>query len=216
MLPSAQAGTGLASHASWNRGRSQSRPTGIRLLGTIEHGHNSAGEFDRPSRRGCAGASHLGHCSAVLTASGPSGVVARLVSFCPSPCLTAGEARAAARTRWQTSGATLSPADSSHGSWQNPSTMDGARGALLAVAKGFRLRGKEVRGGCNVLLRGDGWRSSQKHSDGAWLWEEVVCLVCPMMKSSPKRGHRSLSNYPPCPIGAPLVDSSEEEYNLKH
>jgi hypothetical protein len=37
MLPRAQVGSGDARDASWNRRRSQSRPTGIRLRWTVEH-----------------------------------------------------------------------------------------------------------------------------------------------------------------------------------
>ena len=53
------------------------------------------------------------------------------------------------------SGATLPAADASHGSRENHPTMDGARGALLPLAAGFRLRATEARCGwqCHVAGR---------------------------------------------------------------
>ena len=47
-LPTAQVGSGDPCDAAWNRGRSQSRLTGIRLLWAVEHGFYRAGESDRP------------------------------------------------------------------------------------------------------------------------------------------------------------------------
>ncbi len=60
-LPVSQAGAGLAGDASWNRGRSQSRLTGIRLLWTAEHRFYRAGESDGPPRNSGSGPSNLGH-----------------------------------------------------------------------------------------------------------------------------------------------------------
>jgi hypothetical protein len=113
--------------------------TSIRLLGTVEHGLNFAGQSDAPPWNSCAGASHLGDGSTVLTPARLFGMVACLLPFCPSPCSTAGAARAAARTRWQTARATRPPADASHGRRQNQPTMDDARGALLSLAAALCL-----------------------------------------------------------------------------
>ena len=127
-----------------------------RPLWTAQHGLYRTGESDCPSWNSRAGSSNLGHGSAVPTPLGPPGMVASLLPLCTSSCITAGEARAATRTRWQAGGATLPAAYPSHGIRQNHSTMDGARSALIPLASGFRLSGKEVRGGCSVISRGDG------------------------------------------------------------
>jgi IS1 family transposase len=83
------------------------------------------------------------------------GVVACLLSFRASSPIPTSSARAPVRTRGQTSGTTLSTANSGYGCWQNQSTMDGARGAFLPIATGFRLRASESRGGlqCHVTGR---------------------------------------------------------------
>ncbi len=57
----------------------------------------------------------------------------------------AGEARAAARTRGQTSGATLSATDASDGGGESEPTMDGEGSALLPLAAALRLRGTKAR-----------------------------------------------------------------------
>jgi hypothetical protein len=124
-------------------------------LRTAEYRFYRAREFDRPPWGGSPCSSHLGHFSAVPTPLGPSGVVARLLSFCAPSRIAAGEARAATRTRGQTIGATLPATYAGDGSGENHPTMDGAFGALLPLAKGFRLRGTEARGGCSAMLRGD-------------------------------------------------------------
>ena len=49
------------------------------------------------------------------------------------------------RTRGETSRSTLPAAYPCHGSRQNRPTMDNARGALVSLAQGFRLRGIETR-----------------------------------------------------------------------
>ncbi len=51
----------------------------------------------------------------------------------------------------QPAGATLSATDSSHGSGKNHPTMDGARGARLPPASGFRLRATQARCGGSVM-----------------------------------------------------------------
>jgi hypothetical protein len=65
----------------------------------------------------------------------------RTITDVASPRITTNGAGAATRARWQTSGATLSAMYGSSGSRQNHPRMDGARGAHLPLAKGFRLRG---------------------------------------------------------------------------
>jgi hypothetical protein len=125
----------------------------IGLLWTTQHRFHRTGQSDHPPWNSRAGTPHLGHFPTGSTASGPSGVVASVLSCCPSPCLAAGEARAAARTRGQPAGAMLPTPDSCDGSRQNSSTMDGARGALVPLAKGFRLRGSQARWGA-VSCRG--------------------------------------------------------------
>ena len=139
-LPAAQAGSGYPRHAPGDRGCSHSCLTGIRLLWTVEYRFHRAGESDRPTRNSCAGASHLGDGTAVFLPARPSRMVASLLAFCASACLAASSTQAAARARWQTSGATLPTPYSSHGSRQNPSTMDNAGGALVPLAAGFRLK----------------------------------------------------------------------------
>ena len=103
-------------------------------------------------------------------------MVACLLPFCSSPCSTAGEARAAAKTWWQTTGATLPSADARHGRRQNPSTMDGARSALVPLTKGFGLSAHEARCVWRVLSRGRQRRRQQNHSVGASPRESVASL----------------------------------------
>ena len=129
---------------------------GLGPLWTAQHGLYRTGSTDGPSWNSRAGASHLGHGEASPAPLGPPGMVASLLPLGTSSCITAGEARAATRTRWQAGGATRPPAYGSSGFRQNHSTMDGARSALIPLASGFRLSGKEVRGGCSVISRGDG------------------------------------------------------------
>jgi IS1 family transposase len=86
---------------------------------------------------------------------------------CRVPCLAAGGARAAARTRGQAGGATLSAPYSGDGRGKNQPTMDSARSALVPLAKGFRLRGIAARCGCRVISRGDGCMCEEQNSDGA-------------------------------------------------
>ena len=65
------------------------------------------------------------HASTPSLGGGPA-PVASLLSFCPSSPISAGEARAAARTWWQTLGATVPTTYTSDGSRQNHPTMDGS------------------------------------------------------------------------------------------
>ena len=175
-----------ARDAPWDRGSSQKREASTGFLWTTEHGFHRASESARPPWRGSSRETDLGHCSAVPTAVSPSGVVACVLSICTPPCLAAGQARAAARTRWQASGAALSATNSGDGSRENYPTMDGARSALLPLATGFRLRGIQARGGCRVMSRGVWEMYQQKHSIGASLQDQGACLDCPQTKNSLK------------------------------
>src|SRR5215469_15793094 len=74
-------------------------------------------------------------------------MVASLLSFGSSSRSAASSAPAASRTRGQPADTTLPAADASHGSGTNEPTMDRARGALVPLAKGLRLRGSQVRWG---------------------------------------------------------------------
>ena len=89
--------------------------------------------------RGRAGPPDLGDGAAVPAAARPSGVVARVLPFCASSRSAAGEARAAARTRGQASGATLSAPYPCHGRRQNEATMDGKSRCFLAPCRRFLL-----------------------------------------------------------------------------
>src|SRR5215469_14066765 len=59
------------------------RLTGDRLLRPAEHRLYRAGESDGPTWGSSARPPHVGHLSTGSTAARPSGVVARLLSFCP-------------------------------------------------------------------------------------------------------------------------------------
>ncbi len=65
--------------------------------------------------------------------------------------------------------------------------MDGARGALLPLADGLRLRAIKARCGCSVISRADWYMCQQKHSDGASLREKKACLDCPMMNKPARK-----------------------------
>jgi hypothetical protein len=139
MLPAAQASPRLARDASGDRGHSQGLLAGVKLLWTAEHRFYRAGESDGPSWNSCPGSSNLGDGAAVPTTARPSGVVACVLSLRASPRSAAGEARAAARTRGQAAGPTLSAPYTSDGCRQIPSTMDNSGGALLPLAARSRL-----------------------------------------------------------------------------
>ena len=166
MLPSAQAGAGHARDAPGDRGRSQSCLTEIKLYWTIEHRFYRAGESDRPPWSGSSRPPHVGDGSAVSTPVGPSGMVASLLSFRAPPPIITNAAGTASRARGQTSGATLSATDTSHGRRQNHPAMDGTRGARLPLAKGFRMSATKDRSECRVMSRGEECRCEQKHSNG--------------------------------------------------
>ncbi len=143
-----------------------------------------------------------------------SGVVARLLSFCPSARIAASSARAATRARRHASGATLPAAYAGDGRRQNESTMDGARGALVPLAACFRLRGSQARWGA-VSCRGqmgEGTRRSTR-------MEPYFRVRCPSglptdEKTCPKGIYRGCSNYPLCPMAAPPAKSAHSWPNL--
>jgi len=186
MLLAAQAGAGHTRDASRGTGRFQGLLAGDGLLGTAEYRFYRTGESDGPPWRLSAGTPHLGHCPAVSTAPGSRGMVARLLSFCASPRSTTSSSRAAARTRWQAPGATLSATNSGDGSRENYPTMDGARSALLPLATRFPLRGCEARGGYSVMSWGVWSMYQQKNSIGAALQNQGSCLGCPLTENSLK------------------------------
>ena len=64
-----------------------------RLLWEVEYRLDFASESDRPTWGSRARTAHLGHFDAGLTAAGPSGVVAGVLSFCAS-CTSHSEWRA--------------------------------------------------------------------------------------------------------------------------
>jgi hypothetical protein len=117
----------------------------MRLLWTIEHGLDFAGQSDDPPWTSRAGSSHLGE--ACPTPAGLPGMVACLLSFCASSRSAACSSPAASRTRGQTSRTTRPPTDASSGCRQNHLAMERARGTRLPRAFGFRLRGIEARWG---------------------------------------------------------------------
>jgi transposase-like protein len=151
MLPTAQAGAGLAGDASWHSGRSQSRLAAVRLLWSVEHRFHRAGKSDRPTWGDCSRSPHLGHSSVVSSPARPSAGVASLLSLCAPPCFTPNDARPLTSARWQPPGATLPTAHSSDGSRQNHPTMDDVRGTRLPFAKAFGLRGIEAKCGCSAM-----------------------------------------------------------------
>ena len=94
------------------------------FLWTAEHRFYRAGESNHPSWGGSSGTSHVGHGEARPTTSGPSGMVASLLSFCASPCIATDGARTTTRTRWQADGTTLPAMYSSDGSGENQPAVD--------------------------------------------------------------------------------------------
>jgi len=111
----------------------------VRLLRSAEHRLYRTGESDRPTCNSRTRSPYLGHFPTGLTTSGPSGVVASVLSLCASSPLTASDHRAATRARWQPSGATLSATNSSYGSRKNEPTMDCGGSPLFSPAAGPML-----------------------------------------------------------------------------
>ncbi len=103
-------------------------------LGTTEHRFYRAGESHCPSWGSSLGTSHMGHGPTSPTVAGTPGMVASLLSFCAAPYIVTGDAHAATRTRWQTSGTTLLAAYSSHGSGKNQPALDSAGSAMPSSA----------------------------------------------------------------------------------
>ena len=187
-LSAAQAGAGHTRDAAGDRGRSQSRLTGIRLLGTAQHRLYRAREFDRPPWSSSAGTPQVGDGEACSTPARPSGVVASLLSFCPSSRSVAGSPRSATTTRGQPSGATLPTTDAGDGSRQSEATMDGARGALVSIGADLRLRGAKAREGWSVRSWSVWRRCSQQHANAALLRGEIASLDCLITKYRPQMG----------------------------
>jgi hypothetical protein len=72
------------------------------------------------------------------------------------------------------------------GSRENQPTMDGARGALLPIAAGFRLKPLNLDA-VAVSGRGEvGERASRRSRMGPSLQDEVACPDCPMTKNQPE------------------------------
>ena len=154
-----------------------------------------AGESDGQTWSGSPCSSNLGDGSAVSTPAGLCRMVARVLSFCAPSRIAAGSAHAATRTRGQPSGATLPAADTSDGSRENPSTMDGRRGALLPIAAGFRLRGSQARWGA-VSCRGgmgEGSHRGVRMESHSWKRRRVWTASSP--KTGPKWVCRGLVDF---------------------
>jgi hypothetical protein len=132
--------------------------------------------------------------------------VAGILSLFPSSPHTASGARAATRARRQSSGATLPATNSCHGSRQHQPTMDGMRGALLPLAKGFRLSATQTHmwEKCHVT---ESWVRVPAEALGWSLAPGRTGLsgLPTGEKTSLKGVHRGLSNYPPYSMATPLV-----------
>jgi hypothetical protein len=118
---------------------------GMGLSGRLNTAFIERGNLTIRHAIAAASSSHLGDGAAVPTPVSSSGVVACLLSFCASSHITPSCARAAARARWQTSGATLPAANTGDGSWQNPSTMHGTRGTRMPFTAGSHLKADEAQ-----------------------------------------------------------------------
>ena len=192
VLPAAQTDWGHARDAAGDRSLSHSRLTGDGLFWLTQHRFHRASQSDRPSWNSCSRSTHLGHSTAISIPAGPSRVVAGVLSLCSSPPIAAGGACAAARARGQIGGATLPTTDAGDGSRQNQPTMDGARGARLPIAKGFRLRGIAARWRCRILSREAAACASSRTRVKASLWEELAFPDCPLPIIHPNMGMERL------------------------
>ena len=207
-LPPAQTGTGHARDAPWDRGRSHSRLTGDGLLRPAEHGFYRASQSDDQTWCGSARTPHLGDGSADATALRLSGVVARVLSLCPSSRIVAGEARAAPRARGQTISTTLPATDESFGSGKNEPTMDCPRSAHLPLATDFHLRGIEADG---VLYHVAGRWVKGPAEERGWsltLGRKGLSGLPHHQKPAPNGYAEGWSIYPPYPIGVPRMEST--------
>jgi hypothetical protein len=143
------------------------RETSDGLLRPIEHRFYRASEPDRPPRGGSARTTYLGHFEAGSTTSGPSGVVAGVLSFCASPCRALGEARAAgsrevANGRRNAIGNALRP-------WLPAEPpVDGRRARCSrAHCRRFPLESRRSQMGVQCHVASKSVNGQQKHSDRA-------------------------------------------------
>jgi hypothetical protein len=131
-LPAAQTDSRHACDAAGDTEGSHNRPAGIGFFWEVEYRFYRTGESDRAPWRSSSGKTDLGYFATSSPAAGPSRMVACVLPFCPSPCSAAGEARAAARTRRQPGGASLSPADPSDGSCKRQGNTEPSARAKLS------------------------------------------------------------------------------------
>jgi hypothetical protein len=132
---------------------SPTRLTALSTLLVLER--HRADESDGPPWNSRAGSSHVGHGAAVPTAAGQFGMVASVLSRMSHPYASLRVTLVQpAAARGQMSGTTLPTAYSSHGSLQNPSTMDGAR-CSLAPCQRFPLERhrSQMRLACHVAKK---------------------------------------------------------------
>src|SRR5205814_4063106 len=124
------------------------------------------------------------------------GVVASLLPFRTSSCLAASSARTATRARAQIGGPTLPAANTSDGSRQNQPTLDSTRGALVPIAKGFRLSAlkRDVEGvSCREQVGEVAYRRTRLEPR---LWKRWPVRTVPITKNRPEgscRGSIELS-----------------------
>jgi hypothetical protein len=186
-LPAAQVSTGHACDAPRDTGRSQNRLAGDGLLWTIKHRFYRAGESDCPPWSGSFGASQLGHCPAGPTPPGASSMVASLLSFCASPCIAPGDARAAARARWQAGGATLPATHPSNGSGENQPTLVNAGSPVLSLAASAMLHHLSVNGARRHPVNGSEWLGEDESRDGTGCLQDEVAYLFSRMGVKPVR-----------------------------
>jgi hypothetical protein len=168
-----------------NTGRSHGRSAGNGLLWAAEHRFYRAGESDRPTWRGSAGTTHVGHGPAGSTTAGTLGMVASLLSFCAPPCNTTDGAHAAARARGQTGGTALPAAYPSDGSGENQPTMDNAGNPVLSFAADAMLHTVSVNEGRRRPMKWQGQLGEGESTvEAAGLKDEVPYLDGRMRKKS--------------------------------
>jgi hypothetical protein len=190
-LPATAVGTGQAGDPAGNRASVHASFTGIGLFWTSKHGLYRAGQSDDPSWRGRSGTTHVGDSPPSSPPAGSPLLVASVLSLCTSSRLTARSLGAGTRGRWDTSEATLSTADASHGSWQNQSQVDSRRGALLPAATGPRLKAGEASHGPKKWPW-NGWVKRETRQRRVSFEDETTCLPGNMAKNQPKRREQSL------------------------
>jgi hypothetical protein len=183
---------GQARHPAGNRASLQGSIARAGLLWPREHGLYRAGQSDDPSWRGRSGTTHVGDSPPSSPPSGSPPLVASVLSLCTSSRLAARSLGAGSRGRWDTSEATVSPADASHGSWQNQSEVDSRRGALLPAATGPRLKAGEASH-YPKKWPWNGWVKRETRQRRVSFEDETTCLPSNMAKNQPKRRVQSLS-----------------------